>query len=154
MSGPTERRWQGFSQSAAGGGHVFVEMDESAQRDSLIEIIRREGVNDASVLESMRRVDRKAFVPRQCRDQAYENIPLAIGQGQTISQPLVVGLMTQALDLQGDSKVLEVGTGSGYQTAILAELAGSVISVETSATIRRNVSPPAWEGRTVSRMLA
>ena len=81
-------------------------------------------------MAAIRRVDRARFVPDAVRDQAYVNIPLAIGLGQTISQPLVVGLMTQALDPQPDDRVLEVGTGSGYQTAILAELAGEVISIE------------------------
>jgi protein-L-isoaspartate(D-aspartate) O-methyltransferase len=98
--------------------------------DALVARIAREGVSDTRVLAAMRKVDRALFVPEASRDQAYENVPLAIGYGQTISQPLVVGLMTQALELTPESKVLEVGTGSGYQTAILAELAGEVISIE------------------------
>ncbi|MFI5269198.1 MAG: protein-L-isoaspartate(D-aspartate) O-methyltransferase [Chloroflexota bacterium] len=98
--------------------------------DRLVDLIRREGVVDTGVLAAMRKVDRALFVPEGNRDQAYANMPLAIGQGQTISQPLVVGLMTQALAPTAASKVLEVGTGSGYQTAILAELAGRVLSVE------------------------
>jgi protein-L-isoaspartate(D-aspartate) O-methyltransferase len=69
-------------------------------------------------------------VSEELRHLAYENIPLGIGFGQTISQPLIVALMTQCLELEGNEKVLEVGTGSGYQTAILAELAGQVVSVE------------------------
>ncbi|HEY8695796.1 MAG TPA: protein-L-isoaspartate(D-aspartate) O-methyltransferase [Chloroflexota bacterium] len=103
--------------------------------DRLVEIISREGVLDTRVLAAMRKVDRALFVPEASRDRAYLNVPLAIGQGQTISQPLVVGLMTQALALNDGSKVLEVGTGSGYQTAILAELAGQVISVERHAKL-------------------
>lgn len=100
---------------------------------ALIEAITREGVRDSRVLSAMQRVDRARFVPESSRAHAYENVPLAIGKGQTISQPLVVGLMTQALEVEASSKVLEVGTGSGYQTAILAELAGQVISVERHA---------------------
>src|SRR5438067_1180207 len=103
--------------------------------NQLVDQISREGVVDTRVLAAMRKVDRAFFVPESSRAQAYLNAPLAIGQGQTISQPLVVGLMTQALALTLDSKVLEVGTGSGYQTAILAELAGEVISVERHARL-------------------
>ncbi len=98
--------------------------------DELISTLEREGVSDPRVLAAMRKVDRALFVPEGNRGEAYLNIPLAIGQGQTISQPLVVGLMTQALEVTPDSTVLEVGTGSGYQAAILAELARRVISVE------------------------
>jgi len=98
--------------------------------DRLIDTLAREGVADARVLAAMRKVDRALFVPESVRDEAYVNAPLPIGHGQTISQPLVVGLMTQALELTPTSKVLEIGTGSGYQAAILAELAGQVISVE------------------------
>ncbi len=98
--------------------------------DRLVETLSREGVQNDAVLAAMRNVDRALFVPEASRDQAYVNAPLSIGQGQTISQPLVVGLMTQALQLTPECKVLEVGTGSGYQTAILAELAATVVSVE------------------------
>jgi len=101
----------------------------------LVDTIAREGVTDEGVLATMRRVDRALFVPEANRGAAYENEPLPIGEGQTISQPLVVGLMTQALALTDSCKVLEVGTGSGYQTAILAELAGQVISVERHARL-------------------
>ncbi len=96
----------------------------------MLEIIRREGVTDPRVLAAMGKIDRALFVPDDVRDQAYDNAPLPIGKGQTISQPLVVGLMTQALEPAPEHKVLEVGTGSGYQTAVLAELAGRVVSVE------------------------
>lgn len=103
--------------------------------DRLVDTLSQEGVSDARVLSAMRKVDRALFVPEASRDQAYLNVPLPIGQGQTISQPLVVGLMTQALHLTLQCKVLEVGTGSGYQTAILAELAGRVVSVERHARL-------------------
>jgi len=78
----------------------------------------------------MERVPRELFVPSESYNLAYEDIPLSIGYGQTISQPFIVAIMTQALSLQGNEKVLEIGTGSGYQTAILAELCRWVVSVE------------------------
>jgi protein-L-isoaspartate(D-aspartate) O-methyltransferase len=88
-------------------------------------------VSDPAVLAAMAVVPRHLFVPPQYRDQAYEDIPLPIGQGQTISQPYIVALMTQALGLHADSRVLEIGTGSGYQSAILAHITPHVWSVET-----------------------
>jgi len=92
--------------------------------------LRREGVLDPRVLQAMARVPRDLFVPSECRNHAWRNSALPIGEGQTISQPLVVGLMTQALKLLGKEKVLEVGTGSGYQCAVLAELSHAVVSIE------------------------
>jgi protein-L-isoaspartate(D-aspartate) O-methyltransferase len=99
-------------------------------RDRLVAELRREGVHDERVLEAIRVVPREAFVPPEQREHAYRNVPLPIGAGQTISQPLIVGLMTQALALTGTERVLEVGTGSGYQAAVLCRLAGQVVSVE------------------------
>ncbi len=87
-------------------------------------------ISDRRVLEAMARVPRERFVPGELRAFAYENRPLPIGYGQTISQPLIVALMTQGLALRGDEKVLEVGTGSGYQAALLSHLAAQVVSVE------------------------
>ncbi len=87
-------------------------------------------VTDPDVLAAIERVPRHRFVPKHLQQHAYDDRPLPIGQGQTISQPFVVALMTQALDLSPESKVLEIGTGSGYQTAILAELADEVYTVE------------------------
>jgi len=87
-------------------------------------------VRDERVLAAVASVPREKFVPAELRAFAYENRPLPIGHGQTISQPLIVAMMTEALDLKGGEKVLELGTGSGYQAAILAELAGQVITVE------------------------
>ena len=92
--------------------------------------IKGRGVRDKRVLEAMRKVPRHLFLPPEKADQAYEDHPVSIGRGQTISQPYMVALMTEALELRGDEKVLEIGTGSGYQTAILAELAREVYSVE------------------------
>jgi protein-L-isoaspartate(D-aspartate) O-methyltransferase len=87
-------------------------------------------VRDRRVLAAMRSVPRHLFVPPGSRSAAYEDHPLGIGHGQTISQPYIVAFMTEALELRGDERVLEVGTGSGYQTAILAELCAEVYSVE------------------------
>lgn len=103
-------------------------------------------IGDKRVLDAIAQVPRDAFVPEPFQTSAYENIPLPIGYGQTISQPLIVGLMTQALLLTGTEKVLEIGTGSGYQTAILARLAGYVVSVE-------RVGPLAERAREVLRRL-
>ena len=92
--------------------------------------LRSRGVTEARVLTAMERVDRGLFVRGHFADRAYEDMPLPIGCGQTISQPSVVGLMTQALKLSGREKVLEVGTGSGYQAAILSQLARRVYTVD------------------------
>ena len=88
------------------------------------------GIKDPRVLEAMRKVPRHLFVQETQRGSAYEDYPLPIGEGQTISQPYMVALMTEALNLSGEESVLEIGTGSGYQTAVLAELACKVYSVE------------------------
>ena len=104
-------------------------MDFEAARASLIEHLRRE-IRDERVLGVMERIPRERFVPSESRYQAYEDRPLPIGEGQTISQPFIVALMTQELELVAGQRVLELGTGSGYQVAILAELAGHVVSVE------------------------
>ena len=92
-------------------------------------------ISDRRVLDAIAKVPRERFVPEDLRVHAYENRPLPIGYGQTISQPLIVALMTQALGLVGDEKVLEVGTGSGYQAALLSHLAGEVFSVERVAQL-------------------
>ncbi len=104
-------------------------MDYQAARAGLIEQLGRE-IKDKRVLAVMARLPRERFVPAELRHQAYEDKPLPIGGGQTISQPYIIALMTEALELTGDDKVLELGTGSGYQTAILAGLCREVVSVE------------------------
>ena len=104
-------------------------MDFEAARARLIEHLGND-IRDEQVLAAMARIPRERFVPPGEQDLAYEDIPLPIGLDQTISQPFIVALMTEALELTGSEKVLEVGTGSGYQTAILAELARLVITVE------------------------
>jgi protein-L-isoaspartate(D-aspartate) O-methyltransferase len=97
--------------------------------------LRARGIGDERVLDAMVRVPRHEFAPERYRNQAYEDHPLPIGQGQTISQPYIVARMLEALAIKPTSKVLEVGTGSGYLTALLAELAAQVISVERYADL-------------------
>lgn len=92
--------------------------------------IRPRGVVDAAVLAAMERVPRHLFVPAGLREEAYGDFPLPIGNGQTISQPYMVALMTELLEVGPDAKVLEIGTGSGYQAAVLAEMGARVVSVE------------------------
>ncbi len=94
------------------------------------EQIYARGIRDKRVLNAMLKVPRHLFVDKGLRDSAYSDHPLPIGEGQTISQPYIVALMTEALSLKGDEKVLEIGTGSGYQTAILAELCKEVYTIE------------------------
>jgi protein-L-isoaspartate(D-aspartate) O-methyltransferase len=107
-----------------------AEQDFERERKRLVDTLRGEGITDARVLEAMGRVPRHRFVPESHRKEAYRNTALPIGSGQTISQPLVVALMTQALELDRGEKVLEIGTGSGYQAAVLAELGVQVYSIE------------------------
>ena len=104
-------------------------MDFEAARARLIEHLSTE-IKDKQVLAAMSRIPRERFVPPEEQHLAYEDIPLPIGLDQTISQPFIVALMTEALELTGSEKVLELGTGSGYQVAILAELARLVVTVE------------------------
>ncbi|MDR3435999.1 protein-L-isoaspartate(D-aspartate) O-methyltransferase [Telmatospirillum sp.] len=105
-------------------------MSGEARKIRLIMELRRSGITDTRVLSAIERVPREAFVPQPFLDQAYENTALPIGKGQTVSQPLVVALMTQALEVGERMKVLEIGTGSGYQAAVLAKLCRRVYTVE------------------------
>lgn len=100
------------------------------REDMVTRQIMSRGVKDPRVLDAMRKIPREIFVPPEYRGSAYEDRPLPIGMGQTISQPYIVALMTEQLEVAGDMKVLEIGTGSGYQAAVLAELAREVYSVE------------------------
>ena len=100
------------------------------ERDRMVQQVAARGVVDQRVLEAMRRVPRHRFVDEALQDQAYGDYPLPIGDGQTISQPFIVGRMTELLALAGREKVLEIGTGCGYQAAVLAELAARVCTVE------------------------
>jgi len=104
-------------------------MDMETARLRLMHQLSHE-IRDKKVLDAMSRVPRELFVPPSSQHAAYENIPLPIEMGQTISQPFIVALMTEAMEITGKDKVLEVGTGSGYQTAILCELANRVVTVE------------------------
>jgi protein-L-isoaspartate(D-aspartate) O-methyltransferase len=97
--------------------------------------IRARGIRDSRLLKVMEKIPRHLFVDEALREQAYNDNPLPIDAGQTISQPYIVALMTEALELSGGEKVLELGTGSGYQTAILAELAERVFSIERIASL-------------------
>lgn len=106
-------------------------MDYQSARERMVERqIASRSISSARVLEAFRSVPRHLFVPEHKREFAYSDGPLPIGKGQTISQPYIVAYMTETLELTGDERVLEVGTGSGYQAAILAELAGEVYTVE------------------------
>jgi protein-L-isoaspartate(D-aspartate) O-methyltransferase len=104
-------------------------MDMETARLRLMHQLSHE-IRDKKVLDAMSRVPRELFVPPSSQHAAYENIPLPIEMGQTISQPFIVALMTEAMEITDKDKVLEVGTGSGYQTAILCELASWVVTVE------------------------
>jgi protein-L-isoaspartate(D-aspartate) O-methyltransferase len=105
--------------------------DQERERERMVsEQLAGRGITDPRVLEAMRRVPRHQFVEEALRDRAYGDHPLPIGEEQTISQPYIVGLMTSLLELTGREKVLEVGTGSGYQTAVLSRLARRVCSIE------------------------
>lgn len=109
----------------------MTEEQYRVQREQMVEEqIERRGIGDLRVLDAMRTVPRHLFVPIDCREQAYEDTPLPIGHQQTISQPYIVAVMLEALELQGTERVLEIGTGSGYQAALLGWLAQQVYTVE------------------------
>ena len=103
--------------------------DLERARENLLRYLEYE-IADKRVIEALKRVPREAFVSQEQYQAAYDDRPLSIGFGQTISQPFIVALMVQALELRGDERVLELGTGSGYEAAILAELAQKVVTVE------------------------
>ncbi|KGY08304.1 protein-L-isoaspartate(D-aspartate) O-methyltransferase [Vibrio sp. MarTm2] len=110
------------------------------QADRLIDFLVASGIHNSDVLEAIRRLPREQFVSQAMMHQAYDNNALPIGQGQTISQPYIVAKMTEILELSRKSKVLEVGTGSGYQTAVLAQLVDHVFSVERIKSLQ-------WEAK-------
>jgi len=122
--------------SKAGTGEPATSLDEEEERYKLLrddmvhtQIISR-GISDTSTINSMKAVPRHEFVSENQQDGAYADHPLPIGEGQTISQPYIVALMTESLELTGEEKVLEIGTGSGYQAAVLAEIVDEVFTVE------------------------
>lgn len=108
---------------------------QTAKERMLRDHLRHRGIFDMRVLDAMARVPREEFLPPEMRSQAYADSAIAIQCGQTISQPYIVALMSQALQCSGPERVLEIGTGSGYQTAILAELAREVVSIERHAVL-------------------
>jgi len=112
-------------------------MSLAARKIRLIMSLRRSGITDTAVLAAIERIPREAFVPASFLDQAYENRALPIGLGQTLSQPQVVAQMTQALAVRSRHKVLEIGTGSGYQAAVLSRLARRVYSIERHRPLLR-----------------
>jgi protein-L-isoaspartate(D-aspartate) O-methyltransferase len=124
-----------LAKGAAYGGfcQILLNMtdDYEIQRRDMVEgQLRARGIRSPAVLQAMAKIPRQCFVPEAERVISYVNGPLPIGFGQTISQPYIVAFMTEALDLRGNEKVLEIGTGSGYQTAVLAEMVAQVYTVE------------------------
>ena len=110
---------------------VETPLQNKRSRENMVSTqIKTRGISYKNVLAAMSEVPRHLFVPKGLISHAYSDRPLPIGQGQTISQPYIVALMTESLNLKGDERVLEVGTGSGYQAAILAEIAKEVYSIE------------------------
>src|SRR5688500_8569051 len=106
------------------------EEEFAAQRRKLVEVLKSQGLKSRTVLDALLKVPRHKFVPASHRQRSYENRPLPIGHEQTISQPFIVGYMTEAADIAPGDRVLEIGTGSGYQAAVLGELAKEVYSIE------------------------
>ena len=113
----------------------MTSIDLHDQRERLVEILQKEGIVDSRVLNAIRRVPREKFVPTNMKKSAYHNSPLSIGCGQTISQPLIVAVMAEALRIQPHHRLLEIGTGLGYAAAVLAELAQEVFTVERHSTL-------------------
>ena len=117
--------------ACAPGPEPADEPDRVRAREAMVaEQLASRGVRDAKTLAAVRKVPRHLFVPPSSQREAYDDHPLPIGHGQTISQPYIVGFMTEALGLRGGETVLEVGTGSGYQAAVLSEIAGKVYTIE------------------------
>jgi len=113
---------------------------QEARKKMVFSQIRLRGVYDKNVLSAMTEVPRHRFVPKKLVSQAYADHPIPIGQGQTISQPYIVALMTESLKLKGDERVLEIGTGSGYQAAILARVTKEVYSIEIKERLYKKAS--------------
>jgi len=113
-------------------------MDYETLRKRMVqEQLMPRGIKDSRVLNAFYKIERHKFIPENLRSTAYADFPLPIGEDQTISQPYIVALMTECLNVTGEDKVLEIGTGSGYQTAILAELAKEVYSIERFETLAK-----------------
>jgi protein-L-isoaspartate(D-aspartate) O-methyltransferase len=131
MSGNDDLRWK-LSRDGGNAPAHNTRGDYAEARAEMVEKqVRRRGLHDARVLEAMRAVPRHEFVPTEFRSRAYDDAPVPIGEGQTISQPYIVAAMTTALRLTGNERVLEIGAGSGYQAAVLASLAREVFTIES-----------------------
>lgn len=131
-------------------GETVKTRDETTEAERMVRRqIEGRGVEDPEVLRAMSKVPRHEFVPESLKGSAYSDSPLPIGHGQTISQPYIVGFMTEALDLQPGERVLEIGTGSGYQAAILAEMGARVYSIEIIPELgefaRKNLARTGYE---------
>lgn len=125
----------------AAAGLPAQSRDVAGERAKMVEDqIRRRGVTDPRVLDAMRRVPRERFVPPEMAARAYDDSPLPIGQGQTISQPFIVAYMADALDISPEHKVLEIGTGSGYHAAVLGQLARVVYTIEIVPELARRAT--------------
>ncbi|HDT14331.1 MAG TPA: protein-L-isoaspartate(D-aspartate) O-methyltransferase [Candidatus Aminicenantes bacterium] len=124
-----------FAALACSGGAQVDPGFAAMRRTMVARQIEARGVRDPLVLKAMAEVPRHLFVPADIAGEAYEDYPLPIGEGQTISQPYIVALMTECLALEGGEKVLEIGTGSGYQAAVLGRIAGEVFSIEINAAL-------------------
>jgi len=115
--------------------------DRAAEREEMVRVqMEQRGIRDRAVLGALRSVPRELFIPVELRGQAYEDHPVPIGQGQTISQPYIVAVMTEMLAAERGSKVLEIGTGSGYQAAVLSLIAGHVYSIEIIPELARRAT--------------
>src|SRR5271165_4714487 len=132
-------------------GNTSYPVDASAaERRAMVDSqIRKRGIASPRVLEAMAAVPRHEFIPAQFRNDAYADKPLPIGEGQTISQPYMVAAMTEALELTGAERLLEIGTGSGYQAAVLSLLAREVVTVESHTSLRspRRSASRIWDTR-------
>ncbi len=124
----------------AAAAEAAMETEYERRRDALVDVELARDITEPQVLAAMRSVPRHRFVPEALREHAYDNRALPIGEDQTISQPSVVALMTQLLGLERGERVLEVGTGSGYQAAVLAELGGDVYSIEILEPLARRAA--------------
>ena len=135
--------WIGGKAGKGALSELSLMPDAEFQRDKLTMLrqhLKARGICDSRLIDAMARIPREQFIDDSLRAEAYADRALTIGCGQTISQPFIVALMTQALALQGDERVLEIGTGSGYQTAILAELARDVVSIERHAALSQQAA--------------
>ena len=135
-----QMRWgsEPLAPQAFAGEEEIGGVSSKVLRDRLVDLLEVQGIHDEKVLSAMRKVPRHEFVPKRYRSEAYANHPLPIGMEQTISQPFIVAYMTQMLKLSGGEKVLEIGTGSGYQAAVLAEIAGEVYTIEILSPLARS----------------